>query len=686
MTNLRRVAARVQENPGIVVVALLPLAIFALRARCLEQPGRGRQYLVFFWSLHIISDYRSFDIVFNNYYQTRLPYLIPGAAIFQLFTLSWAKLIFAYLLAAIAIGSLSFALRAHLARPAALLTAVLMTSDVFFVRTISWNYVDNGIVVYYALTIAALTAAAQSPARRSAWVGVAAFCFTSMVFIHLGSAVLGLPALGYAALVLEVEKVGLKRLSQLCLAAALGIAASQCLFGTLNMALWHSDFFFIRTQFLAGSVELAAKPEWRATSEVLRDGDWLAVHLAVWITSTTALVAAALRLVRLTRFQLYCFVSVTVTYGLLYLLDANRLSVFLSRDGLYASFGFILTYMTIGGLVANLDRRMAVAIGMCFVLSLGIRLLLPNGAMIAAVPLPAWLLGVIMSAGLIIALFARNSAIRTIALCLSALPTLLVNTTFGSAQPIYQIHDVIRQAAGEQLPVILTDKNEPLYSNIVGPIVATFTEKAWWAHGPQFPTLPNEAWQKQKIFVISGRLRSLGEMQQLLAPQVDRIEPISFSRNQSRFGELFVGGFEVDRRVESARHHRERRGDVAGDDCRRKFAVTDRRCRRDVAVGHRRAGAGRLLDVRSLCNARARKLRNRDRVRAKRGDADLGHRDEWRAFDCKRCVRADRRGQCQGDRAVRRAKCRQRAPGAFFVFGNGPPDRAVDQHPRAQLS
>jgi hypothetical protein len=38
-------------------------------------------------------------------------------------------------------------------------------------------------------------------------------------------------------------------------------------------------------------------------------------------------------------------------------------------------------------------------------------------------------------------------------------------------------------------------------------------------------------------------------MQQLLAPQVDRIEPISFLRNQSRFGELFVGGFEVDRRV-----------------------------------------------------------------------------------------------------------------------------------------
>ena len=542
-------AARVQGHLGVVVVALLPLAIFALRPDVLNNRVGDIDTWFYFGHFTSFPDYRSFDIVFNNYYQTRLPYLIPGAAIFQLFTLSWAKLIFAYLFAAVAIGSLIFTLRTHLARPAALLTAVLMISDVFFVRTIGWNYVDNGIVAYYALTIATLTAAAQSPARRAAWVCVAAFCFTSMVFIHLGSAVLGLPALGYAALVLEVEKVGMKRLLQLCLAAALGVAASQCLFGILNMVLWHSDFFFIKTQFLAGSVELAAKPEWRATSDVLRDGDWLSVHLAVWITSAVALVAAALRLIQLTRFQLYCFVSVTLTYGLLYLLDANRLSVFLSRDGLYASFGFILTYMTIGGLVANLGRRAAVAIGMCFVLSLVIRLLLPNGVMVPSVPLPAWLLGVTMSAGLVSAFFARNSAIKTIVLCLSALPTLLVNTMFGSAAPIYQLHDAIRQAAGEQLPVILTDKNELLYSNIVAPIIATFTEKAWWAHGPQFPTLPNEAWRNQKIFVISSRLKSLGEMQQLLAPQVDRIEPISFSRNQSRFGELFVGGFEVDRRV-----------------------------------------------------------------------------------------------------------------------------------------
>jgi hypothetical protein len=548
-TRLGRAAAFVQENFGTVVVALLPLAIFALRPDVLNNRIGDVDTWFYFGHFTSFPDYRSFDIVFNNYYQTRLPYLIPGAAIFQLFTLSSAKLVFAYLVAAVAIGSLVFALRTQVGRTAALLATVLMISDIFFVRMIGWNYVDNGIVAYYALTIAALTAAARSPTRKALWVVVAAFCFTCMMFIHLGSAVLGLPALGYAMLVLEPEKVGMKRLLQLFLAAAVGVAASQCLFGILNVALWQSDFFFIKTQILAGRVELAAKPEWRATSDVLRDGDWLSVHLAVWITSAIALGAAALRLIRLTRFQLYCFGCVTVTYGMVYLLDANRLSVFLSRDGLYASFGFILTYMTIGGLLASLGRRAAVAIGACFLVSLIIRLTAESGLTITASAPPSWLLGVVMAAGFVVVLFARNAAIKTVAFCLSALPTLLVTTTFGSAEPIYQVHDAIRQAAGKQLPVILTDKNEPLYSNIVAPIVATFTEKAWWAHGPEFPKLPNEVWQNQKVFVISSRLKSLDEMQRLLAPQVDRIEPIGFSRNQSRFGELFVGGFEVDRRV-----------------------------------------------------------------------------------------------------------------------------------------
>jgi hypothetical protein len=40
------------------------------------------------------------------------------------------------------------------------------------------------------------------------WVAVAAFCFTSSVFIHLVSAVVVLPVVGYAWFSLRFEKLG----------------------------------------------------------------------------------------------------------------------------------------------------------------------------------------------------------------------------------------------------------------------------------------------------------------------------------------------------------------------------------------------------------------------------------------------------------------------------------------------
>src|SRR5262249_46261820 len=143
---VERVATFVGSNPGLVVLALLPFAIFALRPDVLNNWIGDIDTWFYFGHFTSFPHYRSVDIPFNNYYQTRLPYLIPGAVIFQLLTLGWAKVAFAYLVAAVAIGSLVFTLRAHVSWTAAVLAAILMTSDIFFVRTIGWNYVDNGIV------------------------------------------------------------------------------------------------------------------------------------------------------------------------------------------------------------------------------------------------------------------------------------------------------------------------------------------------------------------------------------------------------------------------------------------------------------------------------------------------------------------------------------------------------------
>ncbi len=86
-------------------------------------------YLGHFQSL---GEYRSTDdYLARNYYQTRLPYIIPGYLIFHLFPDALAKLVFAYLIFGTIVSALIFFLRTYVRIEAALLAALLLTCDIF---------------------------------------------------------------------------------------------------------------------------------------------------------------------------------------------------------------------------------------------------------------------------------------------------------------------------------------------------------------------------------------------------------------------------------------------------------------------------------------------------------------------------------------------------------------------------
>jgi hypothetical protein len=557
MSSLRR---HLWQNIGGIFIAVMPLVIFALRPEVLNNRIGDVDTWFYFGHFTSLGDYRSVNnIFFNNYYQTRLPYLIAGFGVFQIFSESWAKAIFAYLVSATSTAALIYVLRAHLSSRVALLVATLLLSDVFFVRSIGWNYVDNGIVAYYALSIAALTAAAKSSSWKRHWVALAAFLFSCAVFVHLGSAVLVIPAIGYAVLVLELDKQTIRESVALVLAAIIGVVVCQIIFGTLNVVLWHNEFFFLRTQLAAGTTEFAYKPGWRSIAEVVmrygtgpasQTGHWLALHIAVWIVSAAVLAAAIFRWFTLTRYQIYCCASVVILYGLLFLLDTAGLSVFLGRDGLYASFALILSYMTIAGLISNIGNVEAALVGGCFVASLLTRLGFLNGNENFA-STPVWLIGIAIALALGLAFFVRSHPARAVSLCLAAALTLLINWKFVSANLVYRGHQIIKQAAGSELPVFLANKADPLYPTLITSIIATFTEKAWFSHIPNFQTQAELSWSGQPwsgqhfAVIVSSEITSLQAAQSLLAPEVDEIVPVGFSHLQNEGGELWVSEFRI---------------------------------------------------------------------------------------------------------------------------------------------
>ena len=176
----------VRKQAGLIFLALIPIAVWLTNANVLGNVNGDVDTWFYFGDFLGLGKYGGYE--FNgpgDYYATRLPYILPGYAIFHILPLLWAKVVFAYLVYVAAIWALFYTFRSVMPERTAVLALLLIATDIFFTRAVNWNYVDAGAIVYQALTFSALTAA-RNATRNRFWVGAAAFAFTSSVFCHLG--------------------------------------------------------------------------------------------------------------------------------------------------------------------------------------------------------------------------------------------------------------------------------------------------------------------------------------------------------------------------------------------------------------------------------------------------------------------------------------------------------------------
>src|SRR5579863_7470666 len=187
----------------IAILAIIPLLYIVINPSFGENQAADIDTWFYFGLAKSFWHQRGPDFV-NDYYETRLPYIIPAAIIFAFPSDRIASLILSYLIYCCSSFSLFFVLSRQIAKPAALLATALMASDIFFMRAVGWQYVDGGLLAYGGLAFAALTAAATSR-YRYAYVGLSGFFYASMVMLHLGSAPLGLALFGYGILVFGIR-------------------------------------------------------------------------------------------------------------------------------------------------------------------------------------------------------------------------------------------------------------------------------------------------------------------------------------------------------------------------------------------------------------------------------------------------------------------------------------------------
>ncbi len=531
------------------ILVSLPLLICAINPIVLGNRLADVDTWFYFGHFLSLGKFAHIDAFYaNNYYQTRLPYTIPGYVIFHLFPLALAKIVFALSVYAVIAGSLFYTLKAHIGQRAAALSIVLMATDIFFIRTAAWNYVDNGILAYQAAAFAALTAAGAGSNRRMLWITASAFFATSMVFIHIGASILIPIMVAYGWLCVRPQKRTSREQMSILAAIIAGVLICQCLYGILNWWIWGGKFFFVLQQLSAGQNELRHMDQWQPPQLLFTYGGWLGVHLAVWLASTIALSLAALRRVKLKPFEILCYASIIVTYALLFLSDNEKLTYFLSRQGLYTSFFFLLTYMAIGCIVSRgqeLSFRSLLTICGCFAFSIAIRLWF-DGADIPGLPqLPVWASAVGLGILLVAAFIAKSPGWKTSVLCAAAVPTLFLWWKFEPTQDVYKLVTQLEEMSRGDMVRLWADRNDPMYLNVLTSTSASFTERGWWLRGDDFPAPPLDSLTGDRVFVASSRIHSMAEALAVVKTHVDRAIPIGETHLRLSKGELWIGELRI---------------------------------------------------------------------------------------------------------------------------------------------
>lgn len=439
----------------------------------------------------------------NNYYETRLPYIIPAAVIFSIQNDRVASLLFSYLVYCASAFPLFYVLRMRVSRPAALLAILLMTVDIFFMRAIGWQYVDNGVLAYSSLTLATLTKAPHAR-HHFLWVSLSGFFIASMLIIHLGSAPLALALFAYAFVAFDLKTTQWKLLIKLFLSGAAGAITCQALYGLLNMRLYGTHFLFEWQQIIAGLRSEGDAGLFEPLNRLFAQGWWLVLHIGVWIAAGGTLIAGVTGYFKPTKFQTYCSLSVFIGYLALLLCDYLHFTIFLGRSGLYASFFIPLSYLFIGSMVPPTMRTpSALIVGCLFACSLVLRGFI--GYKLQGSPHTTPLVVGLLLGAILIALFLlRYKVVSFATIPIAACLSLIVTWPFSDQTDIYQARHAIVMAASGSLPYLMFNKQDPnLYRSILG-LIGSFTWREWRTMCASFPDCWRQTIGQRYAFVVNN--------------------------------------------------------------------------------------------------------------------------------------------------------------------------------------
>jgi hypothetical protein len=170
------------RDPAKWLLLFLPVLLAAANSAWIfTGPGWIDAWVYFGYFQHLAT-YKA--VLFPNlYYGSRLPWILPGALAYHLFTPRTANFVLHFAFYYVAIFSFYSLMKRAVGSRSAVLATVLFGSYAPFLSAIGWDYVDGAGATYFLLALAAAARATETSPRR--WLLVAgmagmAMCYTNM--------------------------------------------------------------------------------------------------------------------------------------------------------------------------------------------------------------------------------------------------------------------------------------------------------------------------------------------------------------------------------------------------------------------------------------------------------------------------------------------------------------------------
>ena len=492
-----------------VLLSLIPTTLYVVNPIWMNNPpGDWDVWMYYGYIRHLFQYYHDGIWPANAYIGTRLAYYLPA----HLFYLAagdqgyriWFNLLFC---CPIIILSFFYVMRSNLDLRVATASSVILATDLYFLRSMGWDYVDKGVLTYEMAVLACLTAATGSRRRCCLMTVVAGFFGASMMFVHLASAIVFPVVFAYSGFVVHncrSLRSWLNHFLRVVICGSIGAVVAQILFGSLLYFAGGGEFFFILKQIMVVKSNITG---WNANlSTLIREGRWIVVPLAALVASA-AIVATKRYRVSFTDFEAFCLWSVVALYTFIFAGEVTGRLWLLSRDGMHSTVLTPFSMMTYGILLFRRPfRGMVVATLVAFAASFIVRTCIADGAglskyMTMSVPT----LGVVIGCVLAINFAVARASMTIVSLALVAFLGAFNWVKFSNDHVERGTHDRIYSFSKQRIPRILFSQNDRSLSFIWG-VLASFTDRALYVSRNTFPAYNVELMAGDVVAIMKSDL------------------------------------------------------------------------------------------------------------------------------------------------------------------------------------